>query len=177
MEQSEVNNKREIYRRYIEEHQSLVKKAYLKFEKINEKINLLNEEERKCLNNDINHHDDSKFDVEEFEGYRIHYFPCSYENPNEFQELYLRAKKHHYENNDHHPQNPSRRNGLNKIACIHNILDWIGMSYKFKDDVWAFYNNSNIKQYLNPKEKNYIEEILEQFKEYKDVIYKVEIDR
>ena len=119
----------------------------------------------------------SKYGLEEFEAYRIHFFPCTFENKDDAKEDFEFAKKHHYLVNDHHPQNPTRKEGLNKVACIHNILDWIAMSYKFNDSIWQFYENSGIGEKLNTVEREFVEEILDLIKTQKELFYKEEIER
>ena len=171
----ELNNKREEYTRYIGEHRVLVKKALQQFLKI--KNIQLSEEEIKTLSEEIANHDLSKYGEEEFESYRKHFFPCSFENKKESDEEFRIAVQHHYSVNNHHPQHPSRRTGLNKIACIHNILDWIAMSYKFNDNIWDFYSRSKISEKINPIEREYIEDLLGKLKSYKDIIYSEEKEK
>ena len=165
----ELVKKEKEYTEYIEEHRGFVKEAFLKF--ISSNISDLTSEEIEILRIAVDNHDLSKYETEEFDAYRKHFFPCTFENPKDSQKEFEIALKHHYSLNDHHPQNISRKNGLNKVACIHNILDWIGMSYKFKDDVWKFYEGSNIKEKINDEERIYIENILEEMKMKEDIFY------
>ena len=161
----ELKEKRISYKNYIKEHKASVITAYKKFKSFMSRPDIhitLSNEELKCLEDAVMKHDDSKLSKIEFEAYRKHFFPCSFEKEEkEEKENFKNAKLHHYQSNDHHPQNESRRVGLNKVACIHNILDWIAMSYKFNDKVWEYYNSSKFKDILNPLEREYIEQILD----------------
>lgn len=171
----ELEQKRRDYLEYIDEHRRLIRKAFLNFKKAN--LNLLSEDEMEILFSEIKTHDDSKYGEEEFESYRKHFFPCSFENKDDAKEGFKKAVEHHYLLNDHHPQNPARKTGLNKVACIHNILDWIAMSYKFGDNVWEFYQKSEIKTKLNPEEREYIEETLDLLTQHRDSFYEPETER
>ena len=171
---NELQQKRQEYTEYIYEHKRFVENAFFYFKTC--RLNILSGDEMETLSYEIKNHDISKFSKEEFEAYRKHFFPCSFEKSEDFKEEFDIAKKHHYLVNDHHPQNPSRKYGLNKIACIHNILDWIAMSYKFKDNVWDFYQHSNIKFKLNRDERAYIEEVLAIMEQYRDTLYDVEVE-
>ncbi len=180
MESNEIEVKREEYKKYIEEHKENIIQAYKRFKSFIAKCDTcinLNNKELECLKNDIIHHDDSKFSESEFEAYRKHYFPCSFEKEGKTEKIeFEKAKIHHYQNNNHHPQHPSRKKGLNKVACIHNVLDWIAMSYKYNEKVWEYYESSEIKNILNPLEKEYIEQILNLIKVNEKEFYPVEKD-
>lgn len=167
--QIELEEKRKEYIKYIQEHRNFVKQAFSRFLKAN--IGDLTPEEIEELRIAVENHDLSKLEREEFEAYRKHFFPCSFKDTEEVQQEFDIAVKHHYSVNDHHPQNPSRRKVLNKVASIHNILDWIAMSYRFKDDVWTFYKSSNIREKINKTERGYIEGILQEMKIKKDIFY------
>lgn len=169
---TELKKRNEEYTRYIDEHRNYIKKALSQFLKM--KIVDLSQHDIEMLSSAVESHDISKYGIEEFEPYRKHFFPCSFENKMDSEKEFQIAVQHHYLVNDHHPQNPSRKDGLNKIACIHNVLDWIAMSYKFKDNIWDFYSNSKISQKINPLEKEYIEKILDEMKLYKNILYENE---
>lgn len=174
-EERELNEKRRAYVDYINEHKANIITAYKRFKTFisnSDSSITLSDEELKSLENDVMQHDNSKFSEIEFEAYRKHFFPCPFEKEGEKdKENFRKAKLHHYNSNNHHPQNKSRETGLNKVACIHNVLDWIAMSYKFKDKVWEYYNSSRIKDILNPLEKEYIEQILDGIKSNEQYFY------
>ncbi len=172
-EELELIQKRKEYSEYINRHKRNIKIAFKKLtDFISAKYrNLLTSDEIVTLQEQILHHDDSKFSEFEFEPYRKHFFPCSFEDKRKYNKEFYDAVLHHYNNNDHHPQNPSRKEGLNKIACIHNVLDWIAMSYEFNDNIWEFYNSSKVKSILNLEEKAYIEDLIRIIKANREYFY------
>lgn len=96
----------------------------------------------------VKHHDESKFSDEEFEGYRLRFYPTKEEestlSDDYRNQRYQDAWKHHYTNNDHHPlywcdekKRPVRNMSL--IAIVHMLSDWEGMSIKFGGSTYDWY--------------------------------------
>lgn len=161
--------KQEEYRKYIEEHRKFVKQAFENLLKSN--ILQLDAGDLEQLRIEIENHDMSKYDEEEFEPYRKHFYPCSFENANDTKAEFDKAKEHHFLANNHHPQHPDRKIKVDRISVVHNILDWIAMSYKFGDYVWDFYEQSKIGEQFSSKEKEMVENIILLIKKKKDIFY------
>ena len=123
---------------------------------------------------DIENHDASKYSEEEFEPYRIKYYPTTNEKNADEETRKLidfnseEAWKHHYKTNDHHPmfwadsENNSPRD-MSLGAIIHMLCDWEAMSYKFGTSTLDWYNNkaSKEKEAMTDRTKVIVEELLD----------------
>lgn len=84
---------------------------------------------------DVTQHDLSKLSKEEFVQYRDYFFPVnSSDKENSGFDL---AWENHKQENHHHHETASGYHDL-----VHMIVDWISMSYKFKDDPRKFYEKT-----------------------------------
>lgn len=125
-------------------------------------------------NSDIVNHDNSKYSDEEFEFYRIKFFPTTKEKSaistdedisRLIDDAFEEAWKHHYESNDHHPKYWIHNNKINDMslsAIIHMICDWNAMSIKFKSSVLNWYNDKaeEEKSQLSDNSKKIVEFLL-----------------
>ena len=173
------------YLDYIKEHKENVIKAFerygplmvdLLYDDNEDKLLLLKKLHEKIENT----HDNSKYEIEEFEPYRRKYFPHNGEEPisdYEFNKAWL----HHIHNNPHHPEywiyqdyEELNSNGKSQIfyyqmdndAIIEMLCDWIAMSYKFNNKVYDWYRESNTGKILNKDTRFIVEEILKAIKKY-----------
>ena len=173
------------YLDYIKEHKENVIKAFerygplmvdLLYDDNEDKLLLLKKLHEKIENT----HDNSKYEIEEFEPYRRKYFPHNGEEPisdYEFNKAWL----HHIHNNPHHPEywiyqdyEELNSNGKSQIfyyqmdndAIIEMLCDWIAMSYKFNNKVYDWYRESNTGKILNKDTRFIVEEILKAIKRY-----------
>lgn len=137
---------------------------------------------KECIMN----HDSSKYGEEEFDPYRVNYYPTDLEKQmiNDDQTYadtvsmcFENAWVHHYSNNNHHPQfwcldmkgNIVTPRDMPLAAIIHMVCDWFAMSSHFKTSTTEWYKNAEKeKSCMSFQTKLYVEEILEYFKE-KDV--------
>lgn len=136
------------YLDYVERHYDNVQKAWKVIQEKCKDMSFIRDEATFwALNHDIEHHDISKLDKEEFFAYRSYFYPTKLEIPNkaEFKE----AWDHHLQNNDHHWQNWTKvyqeKSALPEICLVHNIVDWMAMGYEFNDTAQEYYESNKHK--------------------------------
>ena len=154
----ERNQKEQEYLDYINLHRSNVKKAFYNYFKPlldkeispDENMPFSVEEFKSTISNmdsRIEEHDQSKFGDNEFDGYRMKYYPTKYElSIPDFDELSSdrveECWRHHYLNNAHHPRywyNEATKESkdMNLESIIEMICDWLSFTYwekgKYKD--------------------------------------------
>lgn len=175
------NLKEKEYLDYINEHISLVKKAYMMYfyplmnkEIISEYFS--NEDFQLALKTAVEKiatHDASKFSDSEFDGYRAKWHPTDKETHMDQEyidmvtEAYDLAWIHHYSVNDHHPKHwvdPKTGEIANMTlpAIIEMICDWEAMSMKFDTNTMDWYENKakDEKSAMSTQTKNIVEEIM-----------------
>lgn len=163
---------KKAYKQYIDEHKSNVILAW-------------NEVQVKCINQPfvtdkyinwyisslIKEHDDSKFDVVEFEPYRKYFYPTIYDTDKEqIQKDYDEAWVHHYTKNPHHweywcnyDQN-KERNSLQFIRQAYHVemmCDWMAMSTFTNNTVPDWYNDNQDKIVMCDEDKQFIEMLMD----------------
>jgi hypothetical protein len=94
------------------------------------------------IDEQIKEHDISKFSKEEFTTYRKRFYPVEGEKCDSLGH----AWEHHKHNNSHHWENWTKEkqyapNGW-MIPCVHMIVDWMAMSYEFKDTAQSYYEKN-----------------------------------
>jgi len=170
--------KEKEYINYINNHKLKVREIYLnKFVPLLDKsltLETISEDEFKQgirdAESNINTHDDSKFGEEEFDQYRMRYYPtveekkwleANYgENLDKFVE---EAVDHHYKINPHHPKYWVEENGNIRDMSINYIIemlcDWISSG----DDTRVWYQNSASKEksWMSTRTKQIVEELLD----------------
>lgn len=87
------------------------------------------------IRHDITRHDLSKLSKEEFVQYRDNFFPVS-DGDKENSGFDLAWENHKQENHHHH------ETAKDYHDLVHMVVDWIAMSYKFKDDPRKFYEKT-----------------------------------
>ena len=122
-------------------------------------------------------HDDSKFDPEEYDAYRAHFFPIDKEEKEENAAAFEKAWEHHWKNNDHHWQarvtwKDEDFNINTELACLENIMDWLAMGYEFHDRPFEYYEKNKDKITLPEKQKQFIEKCIYQGIDKKNVLMK-----
>lgn len=159
-----IDESREYYTKYVNEHIANVLKA---FEMFGDEILAYRDKTfstgkgftvaKNIIVDRLSRHDDSKFTVEEFDPYRKNFY-CSEEDitlsgmsKEEFEaqvgKEFEEAWRHHYETNNHHPEywrvNVSGEDKYVTIptyAFVEMICDWIAVSMTLKSSVsnWWF---------------------------------------
>lgn len=177
----ERNKKQKEYYDYIVGHIDNVRKCYeLYFRPLLAKTSICNsvsDEELKqaiiTCDEIIKTHDDSKFGEDEFDAYRVKYYPTKEEEnlddytKKDIEEKSEQAWKHHYQNNDHHPmywvdEKTGEIKDMSLEAIIHMLCDWEAMSIYHGGDPLEWYNNKADKEKscMSPKTKDIVEELL-----------------
>lgn len=184
---SDVVDQERVYIHYIMNH---IKNVNLAFQQLffngNQYIpNGISEEEyNEAINQlakEITQHDMSKFSEEEFNSYRIYFYPTKEEKENmdsdvdfanEVNNNFDKAWKHHYQNNDHHTgywisineDGTQNITDMNLKAIIHMICDWCAMSYSktqnFNPIEWYNTKADIEKSEMSAKTKELVDELL-----------------
>ena len=149
------------YLAYIDEHRKNVFSAFMKFGKTICLGLSLVQGEYDILKRYVNRHDASKYDKEEFDGYRQWFYPKEGEEKNK--EVFQAAWHHHYRNNPHHWEyyvDHEKASPMPKLSIAEMILDWIAMSMKFKNSPADWYNQNKDNILLHKDTKDKTESVL-----------------
>lgn len=165
----------EMYTDYINEHINNVKLIWYNFKDLNATYNLKSEK----INYLINCHDLSKFSNEEYEGYRLKFYPEKNEEKNEEKNdlIFKHAWNHHQKSNPHHWQYWVMWKNKESIALemdyeyvIEMLCDWSAMSLKFKDYPSNFYNKNKNNMLLHKNTIVLIEGLLLNFNRVVEIL-------
>lgn len=180
-ESLEKNNKQKEYIDYIKDHVFNVQRAYANYflpllDKDNITPLLSDELFKNAIRRasiQIEHHDDSKWTDEEFDGYREKYYPTALELADaEFQEkVEEKAEKawvSHYKNNSHHPKFWMKEDGtiedMNLESIIEMICDWLSFNIKSGNPEgviqWYEEKATHEKDEMTDRTKQIVEELL-----------------
>lgn len=143
----EAINKTREYLDYIEEHINNVQKAWdcLKL-KCSDMRFIYDDFVYFSIEHDVKCHDLSKLSEDELVQYRRVFYPCKNEIKVELKDSW----EHHKKENQHHWQNWTKKNNSHpyewEINCVHMVIDWMAMGYKFEDTAQKYYekNKDNI---------------------------------
>jgi hypothetical protein len=130
----------------------------------------------------IKEHDMSKLSSEEFTQYADYFYSPygskkdSFNHTEEWKEKehlriitdFEKSWKHHLENNDHHWENWSKKDGPNYIVCciVCMVADWMAMGMKFGDTAEEYYRNNYKKIDIPDWSRDYLEEIFKSLRNY-----------
>lgn len=164
-----VSNDNEIsymdskYYNYIKDHISNVNIAYIKVRDFLEAERLAFDDSEILsydevlkaffsIVNDVRDHDLSKFGDEEFEPFRIHFYPTNKEKSmdSDIQRMFSlefdNACKHHYRNNNHHPKywvdDEGNNSDMPLYTILHMLIDWEAMSMVKGGSVLDYWKNN-----------------------------------
>ena len=166
-----VSNRRNEYEEYLNQHISGVKKAFNSI-----KNGLLTEsdltvEELTKLEIQIENHDSSKYEDEEFYPYLHHFYPSEAGADNEV--FYDRAWNHHQKSNPHHWQYwiLQKDSGSQKILdmpeeyIIEMLCDWSSFQYVTDSESTAnnWYSKNKDVMILSDNTKAIVEKYLKAF--------------
>ncbi len=150
------------YLDYIEEHVLNVRKAW-------------NELQQKCkdmrfiyddfyyhwIRGEVEKHDLSKLSEHEFVQYRKSFYPTELEPKYDMSE----AWEHHKKENPHHWENWTDRDYYQpnewEVHCVHMVIDWMAMGYKFDDTAQAYYEKNRESIVLPKYAVSFIYEIFD----------------
>ncbi len=159
-----IQNTRE-YLDYIEEHILNVRKAWEALKvKCTDMRFVWDDYYFFSIDKEVDLHDLSKLSEEEFIQYRKYFYPIEGEPDFDISV----AWKHHFDNNPHHWENwASKEWGDNphwEIHCVHMVLDWMAMGYKFEDTAQEYYEKNKDKIRIPEWAESFIYEIFERIK-------------
>ena len=158
--------KEKQYKQYINQHKKDIIRAF--YEMLNCKdLEWIMKDEQifQPLWFRILEHDDSKFDKEEFNIYRKHFYPIDKKEKELNEDDFKKAVAHHIELNDHHWQH--RVNWKNEdfnintqLACLENIADWLAVGYKKHNRPYEYYEKYKHIINLPEKQKEFMEKCI-----------------
>ena len=151
------------YLDYLEEHLTNVKLA---FEELTEACNgkeywVGDDYTWHTIRADVEYHDISKFSKEEFVQYRDNFFPVTEED--KLNSNFSLAWEHHKDKNHHHFETVVSYNDI-----VHMVIDWIAMSYKFKDNPRDFYSKVKAKMPFSQEQHQWVDDLLTHLENYRD---------
>lgn len=165
---------KETYEKYINEHKANVKKAWDIFqERLYGYKYMQYDFIRHIIDYNINHHDDSKFNINEFEAYRNKWYPANGEKIRD--DNYAKAWNHHKAVNLHHWEHwydtstktfEQAQYGIAEkfTYLVEMLCDWIAMGINGdKSNALEWYNANKDIIRLEDYDRTLVEEMLEKF--------------
>ena len=136
------------YLDYIEEHVTNVIKAWKELQdKCKDMRFMWDDYYYFSIQDEVERHDLSKLSKEEFIQYREYFFSVDDYEKNSAD--FASAWNHHKENNPHHWENWIELkwgdNPTWEVHCVHMVLDWMAMGYKFGDTAQEYYEKNKEK--------------------------------
>lgn len=161
----EIIKKTQEYLDYIKEHVLNVRRAW---EELQEKCKDMRFMcDGYCffsILDEVDFHDISKLSEQEFVQYRKAFYPT----PNAPEFNMAEAWEHHKKNNPHHWENWSAIEWGGdpgwEVHCVHMVLDWMAMGYKFGDTAQSYYEKNEEKIKLPRYAIDFIYEIFNRTK-------------
>lgn len=135
------------YLDYIEEHCSNVRKAWKEIsEKCKDMRFVWDDYVWFTINDAVLQHDLSKLDEEEFVQYRKAFYPTEVEKAVNGKYDMSAAWESHKANNPHHWENWTKIAAedpyTHEVHCVHMVIDWTAMGYKFGDTAKEYYERN-----------------------------------
>ena len=159
--------KEKEYIKYIENHKFLIEQAFDEMVMCPDMQWLTWEFYHVDLYDRIKNHDNSKYEIEEFDAYRKNYYPVNEEQKELNKEDFEKAWKHHYESNRHHWQcrqfDNCKDNKLSKeqiLDCLENICDWMAVGYDKGNRPYQFYETIKDKIKLPKAEQDFMKKVI-----------------
>ena len=159
--------KEKEYIKYIENHKFLIEQAFDEMVMCPDMQWLTWEFYHVDLYDRIKNHDNSKYEIEEFDAYRKNYYPVNKEEKELNKEDFEKAWKHHYESNRHHWQcrqfDNCKDNKLSKeqiLDCLENICDWMAVGYDKGNRPYQFYETIKDKIKLPKAEQDFMKKVI-----------------
>lgn len=155
-----LEDKKQEYKDYIEEHIKNTKKAW---DLVQPKLKgefALSEKTKNTVETLIKSHDASKYSEEEFEPYRQYFYPENDKEKN--REIFDKAWQHHYGTNKHHWEHWNGEK-IPLVYILELLCDWKAMSLKFGDTPLDYYNKNKGKMKIHPETKQTLEKWIKIF--------------
>lgn len=136
-----------FYLDYLKEHYENVQKAWKEIQEKCIDMDIVSlTAYRNAIDEEVKIHDMSKLSEDEFVQYQEKHYPADFEKSKEgIRVKYMLAYTHHKVYNFHHYSYHYKTNKIKstwKIHCVHMIIDWMAMGYRFGDTAYDFYQNA-----------------------------------
>jgi hypothetical protein len=163
MKALELIKKTREYLDYLEEH---IRNVHLAWEELQLKCKdmrfVWDDLLRDWIRREVENHDISKLSESELVRYRMVFYPAADIDPVIKPDL-EEAWEHHMSKNPHHWQNWTKRINCHQseweVHCVHMVIDWMAMSYKFNDSARSYYEKNKDRIKLPVYAVNFIYEI------------------
>jgi hypothetical protein len=161
----DIINKTREYLDYVEEHYANIQKAWAELQGVCKDMHFVYDDfVFHTISGEVENHDLSKLSKEEFVQYRENFFLCDGE-PSHSPTDFMLAWEHHKTHNPHHYETwttmaETYPNELT-VHCVHMVLDWMAMGYKFNDTAEEFYAKNRERMALPEWADNLLGEIFE----------------
>lgn len=163
-------SKENAYREYIDNHRFNVQKAWNTMkantgciELICRNLNTSADAAISLIDDMIKNHDLSKYQEEEFDAYRKHFYPVTPEEKEESEDQFNKAWEHHFSNNMHHWDWWSKTGNADNMPfanVVEMICDWEAMGYKFGNTSREWYEKNRDTIMLGDKQRKFAEELM-----------------
>lgn len=158
----EVIEKTQEYLNYVKEHVLNVRKAWGEVQdKCKDMRFMYDDFYYFSIHDSVDFHDISKLSEFEFVQYRRAFYPAKDEPKYNMDE----AWEHHKKYNPHHWENwttiKPRFDADWEVHCVHMVIDWIAMGYKFGDTARDFYEKNKEKINIPDYAVRFINEIFD----------------
>ncbi|MGB3222501.1 MAG: DUF5662 family protein [Desulforhopalus sp.] len=153
------------YLNYIENHVLNVQKAWTEItHKCKDMRFIYDDFVYNWIGGEIEEHDLSKMSEQEFVQYRKAFYPAESEGKYDMS----KAWEHHKDNNPHHWENWTKKDSNHpyewEVHCVHMIVDWMAMGYKFGDTAEQYYESNRDKINLPDYAVDFIYEIFKRLR-------------
>ena len=158
-----IKIKEHQYIRYIDKHIENVEKAFYELALCPYLNHIMNEYTCAKLYDQIKVHDESKYEVEEFDAYRKNFYPINKQEKEDNKKDFDKAWEHHLKNNRHHWQSRQYDKEFTmqiQIDILENVCDWLAMGYTFGDRPYQYYEKNKDKINLPKKDREFLEKII-----------------
>ena len=156
----EIVDKTQEYLDYIREHVLNVRKAWGELQKKCKDMHFIWDDYYYfSISDGVDFHDISKLSENEFVQYRKSFYPVDGEPTFDMTE----AWEHHKKENPHHWENWTEikwgDNPTWEVHCVHMVIDWMAMGYKFNGTAQKYYEKNKEKIKLPEYAVSFIYEI------------------
>jgi len=158
----ELIKKSREYLDYLEEHLLNVRKAWKELQlKCKDMRFIYDDYVYNWIGGEVEEHDLSKLSEAEFVQYRKVFFPTEHEPEYSLS----KAFNHHILKNPHHWEYWTDRSTSDpvewEVHCVHMVIDWMAMAYKFGDTAKEYYEKNKGRIKLPEYAINFIYEIFQ----------------
>lgn len=157
------------YKNYINSHKNWVKHAFAEWGlPICDTLKV----DQRLLWQAVEKHDDSKFSPEEFEGYRLHFYPAEDDKISKIEvaNAFVKSWLHHCTTNAHHPEfwiedklDGLTAHDMSRIAIAEMILDWTAVGYmKDEDSPIEYWDTEGANKPLSDNTRELVNKVIDE---------------